>query len=260
MPDLLAHYRARFRHVLVDEFQDTNTIQYAWLKLLAGATGVPFVVGDDDQSIYRWRGARVENLQQFRRDFPGAQLFRLEQNYRSTGKILGAANALIATTPAASARTCGPSGGKGEPIRLYGAFNERDEADFVVDRIRDWVARGGDRARRGDPLPLERAVARLRRGAARGAHSLPRLRRPAVLRARGDQGRARVPAADRQPRRRRVVRARRQPADARHRRAHARDAARDMRKANELSLWRAATACTDELGAKAAASLQASSR
>ena len=94
--DVLAHYRSRFRHVLIDEFQDTNTIQYAWLKLLAGEGGVPFAVGDDDQSIYRWRGARVENLQQFRRDYPGVQLFRLEQNYRSTGNILAAANALIA--------------------------------------------------------------------------------------------------------------------------------------------------------------------
>ena len=94
-PDVLAHYRARFRHVLIDEFQDTNTIQYSWLKLLAGPEGLPFAVGDDDQSIYRWRGARVENLQQFRRDYPGVQMFRLEQNYRSTGNILAAANALI---------------------------------------------------------------------------------------------------------------------------------------------------------------------
>jgi DNA helicase-2/ATP-dependent DNA helicase PcrA len=92
---LLQHYRARFRHVLVDEFQDTNAIQYAWIRLLVGATGCPFVVGDDDQSIYRWRGARVENLQQFRSDFPQAQLFKLEQNYRSSGAILETANALI---------------------------------------------------------------------------------------------------------------------------------------------------------------------
>jgi DNA helicase-2/ATP-dependent DNA helicase PcrA len=95
-PELLAHYRRRFRHVLVDEFQDTNAIQYAWTKLLVGSDGAPFAVGDDDQSIYRWRGARVENLQTFRNDFPQVTLVRLEQNYRSTGNILNAANALIA--------------------------------------------------------------------------------------------------------------------------------------------------------------------
>ena len=95
VPGLGDHYRARFRHVLVDEFQDTNTIQYEWMKTLVGAVSTPYVVGDDDQSIYRWRGARVENLQQYRRDFHDVQLFRLEQNYRSTGNILDAANAII---------------------------------------------------------------------------------------------------------------------------------------------------------------------
>ena len=94
--ELLAHYRERFRYVMVDEFQDTNGIQYRWLRLLAGTDGIPFVVGDDDQSIYRWRGARVENLQRFQNDFPATRLVRLEQNYRSTGTILTAANALIA--------------------------------------------------------------------------------------------------------------------------------------------------------------------
>ena len=108
-PALLDHYRQRFRHVLIDEFQDTNAIQYGWMKLLAGSTVQPFAVGDDDQSIYRWRGARVENLHQFRRDFPHAKLFRLEQNYRSTATILNGANALIGTTPGAWARPCGPT-------------------------------------------------------------------------------------------------------------------------------------------------------
>jgi DNA helicase-2/ATP-dependent DNA helicase PcrA len=144
-PPLLAHYRARFRHVLVDEFQDTNLIQYAWLKLLTGSEGVPFVVGDDDQSIYRWRGARVENLQQFQRDFPATSLFRLEQNYRSTGIILAGANALIANNSARLGKNLWTSGEQGEPVRLYAAFNERDEADFVVNRIREWVKRGGAR-------------------------------------------------------------------------------------------------------------------
>ena len=144
-PELLGHYRRRFRHVLIDEFQDTNTIQYAWMKLLVGSDGAPFAVGDDDQSIYRWRGARVENLQTFRRDFPQAKLVRLEQNYRSTGTILQAANALIAHNSGRLGKNLWTSGAKGEPIRLYAAFNERDEAEFVLQRIKDWVARGGNR-------------------------------------------------------------------------------------------------------------------
>jgi DNA helicase II / ATP-dependent DNA helicase PcrA len=145
IPALLQHYRTRFQHVLVDEFQDTNAIQYKWLMLLAKPDGMPFVVGDDDQSIYRWRGARVENLNQFRRDFPEAVLYKLEQNYRSTGTILKAANALIAHNAGRLGKTLWTSGEDGERIRLYAAFNERDEADFVVNRIREWVARGGAR-------------------------------------------------------------------------------------------------------------------
>jgi DNA helicase-2/ATP-dependent DNA helicase PcrA len=144
-PGLVEHYRARFGHVLVDEFQDTNTIQYSWMKALVGSTGIPFVVGDDDQSIYRWRGARVENLQQFRRDFPGVQLFRLEQNYRSTGNILAAANAIIANNSGRIGKKLWTEGGRGDRIRLYRAWNERDEAEFVVNRIREWVSRGGSR-------------------------------------------------------------------------------------------------------------------
>jgi DNA helicase II / ATP-dependent DNA helicase PcrA len=144
-PPLLAHYRTRFRHVLVDEFQDTNAIQYRWLMLLSGPEGMPFVVGDDDQSIYRWRGARVENLQQFRRDFPKAVLYKLEQNYRSTGTILKAANALISNNAGRLGKTLWTSGEDGERVKLYAAFNERDEADFVVNRIREWVAHGGAR-------------------------------------------------------------------------------------------------------------------
>jgi DNA helicase-2/ATP-dependent DNA helicase PcrA len=144
-PELLAHYRRRFRHVLVDEFQDTNAIQFAWLRLLVGAEGYPFAVFDDDQSIYRWRGARAENVQQFRRDFPGAKLFRLEQNYRSTGAILEAANALIAHNSGRLGKNLWTHGARGEKIRLYAAFNERDEADFVVQRIREWCNGGGAR-------------------------------------------------------------------------------------------------------------------
>jgi DNA helicase-2/ATP-dependent DNA helicase PcrA len=142
-PQLLAHYRRRFRHVLVDEFQDTNAIQYAWIKLLAGGDGgAPFVVGDDDQSVYRFRGARAENMQYFRRDYPGAQLFRLEQNYRSTGTILEAANGLIAHNASRLGKKLWTSGAPGEPIHLYSAFNERDEAEFVTHRIREHVGHG----------------------------------------------------------------------------------------------------------------------
>jgi DNA helicase-2/ATP-dependent DNA helicase PcrA len=144
-PELLRHYRHRFRHVLVDEFQDTNAIQYAWIRLLVGSEGAPFVVGDDDQSIYRWRGARVENLHKFRDDFPAAKLFRLEQNYRSTSSILEAANALIANNSGRLGKTLWTSGARGDPVRLYAAFNERDEADFVVTRILEWTQRGGQR-------------------------------------------------------------------------------------------------------------------
>jgi DNA helicase II / ATP-dependent DNA helicase PcrA len=144
-PSLLGHYRSRFTHVLVDEFQDTNTIQYAWTRLIAGPEGAPFVVGDDDQSIYRWRGAKVENLHQFSRDYPAANLFRLEQNYRSTGTILSAANALIANNTGRLGKNLWTSGSRGEPIRLYAAWNDRDEADFILNRINEWVRGGGSR-------------------------------------------------------------------------------------------------------------------
>ena len=140
-PQLGDFYRERFRHVLVDEFQDTNGVQYDWLKQLVGKTGAPFVVGDDDQSIYRWRGARVENMQHFRREF-GATVFRLEQNYRSTAVILGAANAVIAKNSDRMGKELWTAIQGGEPIRVYAAFNERDEADFVIDRIREHAARG----------------------------------------------------------------------------------------------------------------------
>jgi DNA helicase II / ATP-dependent DNA helicase PcrA len=142
-PELLTHYRRRFRHVLADEFQDTNAIQYAWLKLLAGADGAPFVVGDDDQSIYAFRGARAENLQQFRRDYGAALLFRLEQNYRSTATILEAANGLIGHNAGRLGKRLWTEGARGAPLRLYAAYNERDEAEFVTHRIREHVAHGG---------------------------------------------------------------------------------------------------------------------
>ena len=144
-PEILKHYQRRFKHVLIDEFQDTNAIQYAWALLIAGQDGAPFVVGDDDQSIYRWRGARVENLTRFSKDYPAAKLFRLEQNYRSTGNILKAANALISNNTGRLGKNLWTQGADGERIKLYAAFNERDEAEFVMHRIRDWMNQGGAR-------------------------------------------------------------------------------------------------------------------
>ena len=134
-PTILGHYRERFRHILVDEFQDTNALQYAWLRLLAGDRGSLFAVGDDDQSVYSWRGARVENMQQFQRDFPDTSLIRLEQNYRSTGNILKAANTLIAHNNSRLGKELWTHGEEGEQIQLYLAYNEHDESRFVVDRI-----------------------------------------------------------------------------------------------------------------------------
>ncbi len=145
-PELLKHYQGRFRQVLVDEFQDTNTIQYAWLRVLAGSHIPVVAVGDDDQSIYGWRGARIENIQRFSQDFNGAKTFRLEQNYRSTGTILKAANGVIANNFGRLGKELWTAGEMGEPICLYAGFNEQDEARFIVEQIEDWTGQGNDRA------------------------------------------------------------------------------------------------------------------
>jgi DNA helicase-2/ATP-dependent DNA helicase PcrA len=142
-PPLLHHYQQRFGQILVDEFQDTNTIQYAFIRVLAGDHGQVFVVGDDDQAIYGWRGAKVENVQRFLRDYPGAKTFKLEQNYRSTGNILAAANAVIAHNPERLGKQLWTADGDGEQIDLFTAYNEVDEARFVVERIRAHLDDGG---------------------------------------------------------------------------------------------------------------------
>lgn len=142
-PGLLEHYQRRFRHILVDEFQDTNAVQYAWLRLLAKGGDSLMVVGDDDQSIYGWRGARIENIQQFSSDFPDTQVIRLEQNYRSTAGILKAANALIANNNGRLGKELWTDGGDGEPLALYAAFNEHDEARYVVETIEDALRKDG---------------------------------------------------------------------------------------------------------------------
>jgi len=142
-PQVLQHYRQRFQHILVDEFQDTNAIQYAWIRMLAGNDGKVFAVGDDDQSIYGWRGARIENIQQFSNDYSDTHTVRLEQNYRSKGNILKAANALISNNLERLGKNLWTADDDGEAIQLYRAINEHDEARFIVDRISTWVEQGG---------------------------------------------------------------------------------------------------------------------
>jgi len=141
-PELLSHYQRRFQHLLVDEFQDTNTIQYAWIRVLAGGKDNILVVGDDDQSIYGWRGAKIENIQKFTSDFPNSETIKLEQNYRSTGTILNAANALIDKNPGRLGKNLWTDSGNGEPISLYAGFNEIDEARYIVSRLKDWSNQG----------------------------------------------------------------------------------------------------------------------
>lgn len=134
-PPLLEHYQARFQAILVDEFQDTNAVQYAWIRLLKGPETSVMAVGDDDQSIYGWRGAKVENIERFSRDFAPVSLIRLEQNYRSTSTILDAANGLIANNSSRMGKSLWTSRKMGDKILCYSAFNELDEARFVSDRI-----------------------------------------------------------------------------------------------------------------------------
>ena len=145
-PDILANYQQRFQQVLVDEFQDTNTIQYAWLRLLAGNTGHLFIVGDDDQSIYGWRGAKIENIQKFHQDYEDATSISLEQNYRSTGNILAAANAVIANNDERLGKELWTEDDDGDLIQQYHAYNERDEASYLVEQVKLYTNKGGNRA------------------------------------------------------------------------------------------------------------------
>jgi DNA helicase-2/ATP-dependent DNA helicase PcrA len=253
-PPLLAHYRRRFAHVLVDEFQDTNAIQYAWMKLLAGSEVQPFVVADDDQSIYRWRGARVENVRGFQRDFPQARFFRLEQNYRSTGNILSGANALITHNSGRLGKNLWTAGSKGDPIHVYAGFNERDEAEFVLNRIREHVQHGG----------LRREVAILYRSNAQS-----RVFEEVFLSARipyrvygGLRFFERAEIKDALAYLR-LLTNRKDDASfervvnlpARGIGAKSLDALREHARRHDSSLWEAAQACGDALGAKAAAAL-----
>ena len=158
-PEVLNHYQQRFQHILVDEFQDTNSVQYAWLRILAGKVSAVTAVGDDDQSIYGWRGAKVENILSYGRDFPGTHTVKLEQNYRSTANILQAANAVIDKNPERLGKVLWTDAGEGETIALYAAFNEHDESRYIADRIQSWVNDGN---RREDSAILYRSNAQSR--------------------------------------------------------------------------------------------------
>ena len=158
-PEVLAHYQQRFQHILVDEFQDTNAVQYAWLRILAGTTSAVTAVGDDDQSIYGWRGAKVENILSYERDFADTHTVKLEQNYRSTSNILNAANAVISKNAERLGKSLWTDAGEGEAIALYAAFNEHDEARYIADRLQSWVNEGH---RREDSAVLYRSNAQSR--------------------------------------------------------------------------------------------------
>jgi len=143
---LREHYRARFRHILVDEFQDTNALQYRWLKLLAGDSAMMFAVGDDDQSIYAFRGANVANMAAFEREFRVAKLIRLEQNYRSQGNILACANALIAHNSRRLGKNLWTDAGDGEPVRVHESMTDAQEAQWLVEEVRGLIGEGWARA------------------------------------------------------------------------------------------------------------------
>ena len=156
---LREHYAARFRHILVDEFQDTNKLQYRWLKLLAGRQAAVFAVGDDDQSIYAFRGANVGNMADFERDFRVQKVIRLEQNYRSHGNILDAANALIANNRKRLGKNLWTAAGEGEPLRVFEAETDALEARWIVEEVQALV---NDGARRADLAVLYRSNAQSR--------------------------------------------------------------------------------------------------
>ena len=139
---ILQHYQKRFKHILVDEFQDTNEVQYQFLRLLTGGGCNIMSVGDDDQSIYGWRGAKSENINRFVQDYPATELIKLEQNYRSTETILGAANAVIKNNQGRMGKELWTDQKEGEPISVYSAYNEDDEARYVVGSIQNWIGQG----------------------------------------------------------------------------------------------------------------------
>jgi len=153
-PVLLQHYQQRFAHVLVDEFQDTNSVQYAWLTILGKEQGKVMIVGDDDQSIYGWRGAKIENIQRFTKEYHQVETIRLEQNYRSTANILNAANKLIANNNNRLGKELWTKDDAGEKISIYRAFNEIDEARFIAGRIKAWHEQHSDNKKTLDDVAI----------------------------------------------------------------------------------------------------------
>ena len=220
LPDRRQHYQRAFRYVLIDEYQDTNHAQYRLANLLAGEHRNLAVVGDDDQSIYSWRGADIRNILEFERDYPDAKVIRLEQNYRSTQAILDVANAVVTHNRQRKGKNLWTPRGQGAPAQIVEVNDERAEAQFVASEVQKLLeGEAGERAYRAArdrrPLPHQRAVARAR-GAVRALRDrLPGDRRAQVLRARRDPRRARLPDAAGEPRRHAAPAARRQRAEAR---------------------------------------------
>ena len=224
-PEVLRQYHERFRYVLVDEYQDTNVAQYLWLRLLGQGSKNICCVGDDDQSIYGWRGAEVDNILRFEKDFPGAKVIRLERNYRSTGHILGAASHLIAHNEGRLGKTLRTEDVPGEKVSVTGAWDSEEEARAIGEEI-EQLQRERPFARR-DRDPGARLVPDARvRGSLRHARpALSRHRRPALLRARRDPRRARLSAPGQPAGRRSRLRAHHQHAAPRPRRRDAAGAA-----------------------------------
>ena len=143
---ILSYYQSRFKNIMVDEFQDTNTLQFKLLKLINGDTGSLYAVGDDDQSIYGWRGARSKNIQSFEDEFSNVEIFKLERNYRSTSEILSVANSLISHNKERLGKKLWTDSEKGQPVYLYEAYNSDDESNFIIEKIQDLVSKGHKRA------------------------------------------------------------------------------------------------------------------
>ena len=240
-PDVLGKYQARWQYLHVDEYQDTNRPQYLWVRALAAAHRNLCVVGDDDQSIYGWRGANVQNILDFERDYPDATVVKLEQNYRSTQLILDAAHAVVSRNERRTDKKLWTENQGGVPIQRFEAFNEDEEAEWIARQTEGLIGQTGPRLvahpsrrrRRDDPLPAqgrrghvpdERAVPRDRGVVPPLRHPLPARRRHAVLPAARGQGRARLPAGAPLGHGRRVVRADRQRPGPRHRRQDGRGA------------------------------------
>ena len=245
-PPVLDYYRDKFRYILVDEYQDTNAAQYMLVRLLAGERHNLCVVGDDDQSIYGWRGADLNNILDFEKDFPECVTIKLEQNYRSTGNILDAANQVIAHNRGRKEKALWTEHDQGERIALYHAMDERDEAAFIAAMSRKLIA-GGAKLDPADhhyiqrhPLQDQLAVARARGGVRARRHALSGVRGPALLRAQGGQGPDRLHARAGEPGRRRVHPAHHQRAQARHRRDDHRQAGRLCRGKRDAAALRGA--------------------